>query len=873
MIRFIFLLLFTFSVHAQDYRTFDHAGTSIQGKVLAWLPSTQYLEGDFVYGSLVSLDVYVAIANFISSATTISDDLIPGTRWQIIAPETLGTGLLFGGLATQNAGNPNNIDIATGRGGIQNHYDQIDRQLVIVNWGNLADIVVNVAPVGAQVTIYMNAAGVPFFAGGLPNGITIKDNMLIGRILYDEDNVTIRGIFPQRWRGFDTNSYVRDFMGAIGIISLPPNGNIYGCNLTDLDLNKTGGNLFGIGFNFDNPRNPNLADTPALNPVPFLYALQNELTDAAVTDLDPDNFDDGGTLTAVPADEFSVQTIYLGPNNNTIIQYGEATFSTQTEAVDSIDIRNFIPYPGVIGNAASLRGVIIVEQGTTVCDTYLFLPANKFGTGGSSATAGGDVAGPVNSFDGSVPTFDGVSGKVLDDLEFMRVVPDVPVDPQPVDLGLIGIYIPPPEILVETMEIRGLPVALGGTGQPTLMLNAIDGDATDAFDVEFIMARLFNVRGNGIYWQDDADRLDPFWFAGSMFDLANAANGNFQIDIRDRLDLTEDVLNVDPYFEIRRDGTVELGLGPLIVKNGIAEPGGDGIISSFGAVPDPVKFSFANANVAVVSTDYALAQDETGDTYINAPTQGAIHFRVDDGDTPINNFDMMLIDDDITFPTISFNPDPINIDEPVWSFGIGEITVGELDVATLPADVTTYTLPYARDNEVFEDHSLRLDEFGNATWRVGRAGVTLVKTGTQSIPNATWTALTFNNEMHDVGGPFPNGFFDFAANTVIATVPLDGMYSMSCTGHWANQRTGGQRFMRFIINPTDIVTNGRLGYTGMVHLDAGGTEGNRSPQSTSAVSFLTAGTTIQIHVWQNSGGNSDWNTQTGLRTNCSVMAQ
>jgi len=274
----LFLVLLPSIGLANRFTSISLGQRGVTSSIRAWQPSTSYVEDDLVYGSLISIDIYVAISNFTSVSTEFSDDFEIIGRWETLSPESIGTGPATGGLITQNS--TTTIDIENGRGAILNLYDQLDRKREVVNWVDFTNLT-PAAPQFGVTSVYIDSTGTPLFTPGPPDLVQIKDNIFLGRIIYDEDNTTIRGVFSQRPFPRDTNSQGRDHQAQVGTINFPDGGNVYFCRTTLLDITKTAGNLINVGFNFADLREPNTAETPAQVPVILTYALQDELIDAA----------------------------------------------------------------------------------------------------------------------------------------------------------------------------------------------------------------------------------------------------------------------------------------------------------------------------------------------------------------------------------------------------------------------------------------------------------------------------------------------------------------------------------------------------------------------------------------------------------------
>ena len=178
-------------------------------------------------------------------------------------------------------------------------------------------------------------------------------------------------------------------MAAIGPFNISGNQYIY--NGANVKINKTVGSVFSNGANYiTDPTNPHNVTLPAQTPVTFFSALQNNTIVAQTSNIDTNNYDNAGTLTAIPSGKYVIHRIFLFVNGQTAMQYGQNLYSTLADAVSSIATESFIYATTVIASTLA-RTAIAVGQGTT----DLSNPANAFfqDLGKFGATSGGAVTG------------------------------------------------------------------------------------------------------------------------------------------------------------------------------------------------------------------------------------------------------------------------------------------------------------------------------------------------------------------------------------------------------------------------------------------------------------------------------------------------
>lgn len=119
---------------------------------------------------------------------------------------------------------------------------------------------------------------------------------------------------------------------------------------------------------------------------------------------------------------------------------------------------------------------------------------------------------------------------------------------------------------------------------------------------------------------------------------------------------------------------------------------------------------------------------------------------------------------------------------------------------------------------------------------------TLIKTTAQSLPNNTWTRLTWTNGLNDPGNTGDNTI-PYSLGEL--TIPIDGIYSIAASVAFQNNPAGAREIALFIngtqYNTEYVVTNqGALPPTFV--------------QIPTAQLRLNAGDVIAIHARQSSGG-------------------
>jgi hypothetical protein len=127
-------------------------------------------------------------------------------------------------------------------------------------------------------------------------------------------------------------------------------------------------------------------------------------------------------------------------------------------------------------------------------------------------------------------------------------------------------------------------------------------------------------------------------------------------------------------------------------------------------------------------------------------------------------------------------------------------------------------------------------------------GAKVYKSASQSIPNATWTTLTFNSESFDT-----DGFHDTSSNTSRMTIPSGkgGKYLVQWQAVWDPNATGSRNTKITLNGGTDVA----YGTWSMALTGAG----SSTIHANTAVLSLSVADYIEIQIGQESGGNLNAN--------------
>lgn len=181
---------------------------------------------------------------------------------------------------------------------------------------------------------------------------------------------------------------LHDFIKAVGVLNL--DGNIYGPNGANLQLNKSMGTVFGLGINASNYLNPHQISIPSQTGLTFRYRLQNSFEYSDRNTIDPANYDLNGVLTPLQNNnKWSVQHINLFQSGLSRIQYGQKEYNSLAEAEADLKTGNFVVESNIGQNAIFRSYLIVKKNATNLSDPAQakFIPVDKFGNVVSGAVS------------------------------------------------------------------------------------------------------------------------------------------------------------------------------------------------------------------------------------------------------------------------------------------------------------------------------------------------------------------------------------------------------------------------------------------------------------------------------------------------------
>lgn len=369
------------SDHAHGSPSLPVATTGVEGIVqlagdlggTAASPSVLKINGVTVSGT-------PAYGNGIKASTSTT------AAWGLL-PDVISTGLLSGGVMTQDGSILNAFDLSAGVGFISDYVTSpasptvsivnISAQTVTLSGGALTNVV-NYWYADSSGTIHNQSTAL--------TSPQKRQNIFLGSTWSTTGTGNLYAILNNPILLNQTTANINALFEALGGLNI--SGNVVSANGANLNINKTAGTIHGAFTNyaFGGANNPFLLATPAETAATFRYVTQLSNSQSAPrTTLDVANFDNGGTITALAANnDAAVHRVYLIPTgvagSQIIIQYGQLQYTALASTVPGFLTEVFVPCPD-LGTRATLIGYIAAVKNATQLNNAAqatFIPAFKF---------------------------------------------------------------------------------------------------------------------------------------------------------------------------------------------------------------------------------------------------------------------------------------------------------------------------------------------------------------------------------------------------------------------------------------------------------------------------------------------------------------
>ncbi len=278
------------------------------------------------------------------------------------------TGLLEGGVISEATSTT--VDWTSGRGQVANYTDPENPVITDVTWDAVSgQSITNIATDGTTLFGYNSAGSI---VEKLSTAVTISDahDIIWFASVFHISSAIVSVLTAPGNLGYDGIGSFSDF---INLVIGPANvdGNVYGANGTNLNIDVVGGNAYMLGSNFrTSPKLSDivtLASDTALSFLPVHRSAGAGLSvvyGTSTTSIDPDNYDDGsGTLASVTTDYWTIQRIFRSRSGATFVAYGQQEFATKALALEALGSESFTekaPLPFLL-----YRCSLVVQEGAT----------------------------------------------------------------------------------------------------------------------------------------------------------------------------------------------------------------------------------------------------------------------------------------------------------------------------------------------------------------------------------------------------------------------------------------------------------------------------------------------------------------------------
>lgn len=306
------------------------------------------------------------------------------------------TGVLEGGVISQASATT--LDWTSGEGQIVDYTDPLNPVVTYppITWDAVSGYTpTNIATDGTTVFGYDLNGNLVEILTPILDILDTKRYILIGSATHISGTI-ISIITAPGNLGYDGVGSFFDFINlVIGPSTI--NGNIYGANGTNLNLDVVGGRVFIPASNFRN--DPQISDTPLLSSeiaLTFTKVYREAVPSKSIvyegtaTEMDPTKYDNGsGTLQTVTAGYWTIQRIFRGRTGTTFVSYGQEEFATKIAALEALGKEAFeekSPLPLTLYRCS----LVVSQSATDLSNTTQaeFFKQSSFRIGGAvSATS------------------------------------------------------------------------------------------------------------------------------------------------------------------------------------------------------------------------------------------------------------------------------------------------------------------------------------------------------------------------------------------------------------------------------------------------------------------------------------------------------
>ena len=371
-------------IRQSGYHRFDPVTTNINTSVTA----------SYIYVSGSTNDLY-----FSQNGSGYNN--VTRLRW---LEGNLYTGLLHGGLITTQSSTVYQISSGSGIIVDLNASLTTDPYPVVqfLQWGNLSASISAFTASYQQVFVGIDATN-NIFAQGTPFSNGQFDSIInIGGVFFQNQS-TINGVKTQPSVAYGFEQQQNTFNRAFGPLKLSGYTLATSASSTG-SLIVASGTAYAPGSNYIvDPNEPYYAVDNGTNVSKIFRYRQSGSTwvydtnaGAGYATIDPTQYSNNGVLTAVPGGgsnrEWSIQRVFWFPNSvikAIVVYYGNATYTTELDAIANISFESFVEAPNTSANAIYLGAIVVRNNANfTVTDSYKIQPGGLFRQVGGSGGGG-----------------------------------------------------------------------------------------------------------------------------------------------------------------------------------------------------------------------------------------------------------------------------------------------------------------------------------------------------------------------------------------------------------------------------------------------------------------------------------------------------
>ena len=249
-----------------------------------------------------------------------------------------------------------------------------------ISWPAQTGVTVTNLLTSTQSYIGIDTSGNIVQFSSIPTNAQRRETILLAQLGH-ADKTTVKSVNHYATFYDSPIETARDIINEFRLIN---DGNAIVANGANLNINKTGGYLFGNGLNEENDiKNVNKIFVSGQTATSFRYRTQTGGTTTAVSLIDGTNYDVNGVITTVPGgvNVSTNQRVYLFPNGNLVIQYGQTTYTSLTNAVQGVQSESFTVFQN-LADSAILIGILSIRKGANSLSNSSdakFIPVSKIG--------------------------------------------------------------------------------------------------------------------------------------------------------------------------------------------------------------------------------------------------------------------------------------------------------------------------------------------------------------------------------------------------------------------------------------------------------------------------------------------------------------